>query len=202
MHQTGDAHDGRSVIDSSQEQPSGSDRDSLLRIEIYGPADVNTSRPQHEPPAPPDRRQVPPRPQLVKPAPEGEDEPGPELSAREEAVSTQQEDIATQDKAYREKRRELGELIAQQHMDAPLGPTVSLMGSKNPTEFLDGLGAVQALNSSQAEQLEEFSKLSMPSPMTVSEQAKSSFEFARPWKDLHGDVHFAAARAKRTSNAR
>ena len=34
------------------------------------------------------------------------------------------------------------------------------MGSKNPTEFLDGLGAVQALNSSQAEQLEEFSKLS------------------------------------------
>ncbi|HKY58509.1 MAG TPA: NlpC/P60 family protein [Aeromicrobium sp.] len=69
------------------------------------------------------------------------------------------DDIATQDKAYREKRRELGELIAQQHMDAPLGPTVNLMGSKNPTEFLDGLGAVQALNSSQAEQLEEFGKL-------------------------------------------
>ena len=45
-------------------------------------------------------------------------------------------------------------------MDAPLGPTVSLMGSRNPTEFLDGFGAVQALNSSQAEQLEEFSKLS------------------------------------------
>ena len=84
----------------------------------------------------------------------------------ERIASTRQEiadlngDIATQDKVYREKRRELGELIAQQHMDAPLGPTVSLMGSKNPTEFLDGLGAVQALNSSQAEQLEEFSKLS------------------------------------------
>jgi len=84
----------------------------------------------------------------------------------ERITSTRQEiadlngDIAAQDKAYREKRRELGELIAQQHMDAPLGPTVSLMGSKNPTEFLDGLGAVQALNSSQAEQMEEFSKLS------------------------------------------
>jgi cell wall-associated NlpC family hydrolase len=84
----------------------------------------------------------------------------------ERIASTRQEiadlngDIATQDKAYEAKRRELGELIAQQHMDAPLGPTVSLMGSKNPTEFLDGLGAVQALNSSQAEQMEEFSKLS------------------------------------------
>jgi cell wall-associated NlpC family hydrolase len=84
----------------------------------------------------------------------------------EQIASTRQEitdlnsDIATQDKAYREKRRELGELIAQQHMDAPLGPTVSLMGSKNPTEVLDGLGAVQALNSPQAEQLEEFNKLS------------------------------------------
>lgn len=69
-------------------------------------------------------------------------------------------DIATQDKEYRAQKRELGALIAQQHMDAPLGPTVNLMGSKNPTEFLDGLGAVEALNSSQAEQLEEFSKLS------------------------------------------
>jgi cell wall-associated NlpC family hydrolase len=84
----------------------------------------------------------------------------------ERIASTRQEiadlngDIARQDKANRAKRRELGELIAQQHMDAPLGPTVNLMGSKNPTEFLDGLGAVQALNSSQAEQLAEFSKLS------------------------------------------
>ena len=69
-------------------------------------------------------------------------------------------DISAQDKEYRAQKRKLGELIAQQHMDAPLGPTVNLMGSKNPTEFLDGLGAVEALNSSQAEQLEEFSKLS------------------------------------------
>lgn len=82
------------------------------------------------------------------------------IASTRREIADLNDDIATQDKVYREKRRELGELIAQQHMDAPLGPTVSLMGSKNPTEFLDSLGAVQALNSSQAEQLEEFSKLS------------------------------------------
>lgn len=69
-------------------------------------------------------------------------------------------DITAQNKAFRAQKRELGALIAQQHMDAPLGPTVQLIGSKNPTEFLNGLGAVEALKSSQAEQLEEFSKLS------------------------------------------
>jgi len=85
---------------------------------------------------------------------------GERIASTRREIADLNDDIATQDKAYRAKRRELGELIAQQHMDAPLGPTVSLMGSKNPTEFLDSLGAVQALNSSQAEQLEEFSKLS------------------------------------------
>jgi cell wall-associated NlpC family hydrolase len=85
---------------------------------------------------------------------------GERISSTRQEIADLNDDIATQDKAYRAKKRELGELIAQQHMDAPLGPTVSLMGSKNPTEFLDGLGAVQALNSTQAEQLEEFSKLS------------------------------------------
>jgi len=85
---------------------------------------------------------------------------GERIDSTRQEIADLNGDIATQDKAYRAKRRELGELIAQQHMDSPLGPTVSLMGSKNPTEFLDGLGAVQALNSSQAEQLEEFSELS------------------------------------------
>ena len=85
---------------------------------------------------------------------------GERISSTRQEIADLNDDIATQDKAYRAKKRELGELIAQQHMDAPLGPTVSLMGSKNPTEFLDGLGAVQAMNSTQAEQLEEFGKLS------------------------------------------
>jgi len=85
---------------------------------------------------------------------------GERIASTRQEIADLNDDIATQDKAYRAKKRELGELIAQQHMDAPLGPTVSLMGSKNPTEFLDGLGAVQAMNSTQAEQLEEFGKLS------------------------------------------
>ena len=85
---------------------------------------------------------------------------GERITSTRQEIADLNDDIAEQDKVYRAKKRELGELIAQQHMDAPLGPTVSLMGSKNPTEFLDGLGAVQAMNSTQAEQLEEFSELS------------------------------------------
>lgn len=85
---------------------------------------------------------------------------GERISSTRQEIADLNDDIAAQDKVYRAKKRELGELIAQQHMDAPLGPTVSLMGSKNPTEFLDGLGAVQAMNSTQAEQLEEFGELS------------------------------------------
>ncbi|HUQ00283.1 MAG TPA: NlpC/P60 family protein [Aeromicrobium sp.] len=84
----------------------------------------------------------------------------------ERLASTRQEiadlntDIAKQNKLYNAQKQELSSLIVQQHMDAPLGPTVNLLGSKDPSEFLDGLGAVQALSSSQAEQLEKFSELS------------------------------------------
>lgn len=96
MHQKGDTHDGRSVIDSPHEQPSGPDRDSLLRIEIYGPADTKASRPSYDSGGPSQERPGPPRrPQLVKPpAPASTSDGGPELSGREQAVSTQESDLA------------------------------------------------------------------------------------------------------------
>jgi cell wall-associated NlpC family hydrolase len=60
--------------------------------------------------------------------------------------------------AYTKQKNELSAAIVQQQMDAPLGPTVNLLNSSDPQEFLAGLGAVQALNSTRADALEQFGK--------------------------------------------
>ncbi|MCW2830987.1 MAG: hypothetical protein JWP31_1679 [Aeromicrobium sp.] len=84
----------------------------------------------------------------------------------EEAKKTQAEiddltaDINTALVAYDRQKDALSAAIVQQQMDAPLGPTVNLLSSSDPDEFLAGLGAVQALNSSRADQLEEFDQSS------------------------------------------
>ena len=60
--------------------------------------------------------------------------------------------------AYTKQKNELSAAIVQQQMDAPLGPTVNLLNSSDSQEFLAGLGAVQALNSTRADALEQFGK--------------------------------------------
>ena len=62
--------------------------------------------------------------------------------------------------SYNSQKEQLGAAIVQQHMDAPLGQTVNLLGSGDTEQFLDGLGAVQALNSTRADALEQFEKVS------------------------------------------
>lgn len=66
------------------------------------------------------------------------------------------DDIADQLAVYRKQRDALGASVVQQQLDSPLGPTVSLFGSQDPEEFLEGLGAVQALNSTRADAVESF----------------------------------------------
>ena len=61
---------------------------------------------------------------------------------------------------YNRQKAELGDAIAQQQMDAPLGPSVNLLASGDPDQFLAGLGAVQALNSTRADALEKFGEIS------------------------------------------
>jgi cell wall-associated NlpC family hydrolase len=61
---------------------------------------------------------------------------------------------------YNRQKAELGDAIAQQQMDAPLGPSASLLSSGDPDQFLAGLGAVQALNSTRADALEKFGETS------------------------------------------
>lgn len=57
---------------------------------------------------------------------------------------------------YDEQRSELERAIVQQHLDSPLGPTADLLASKDAEVFLDGLSAVDALNTSRAESLDAF----------------------------------------------
>ena len=81
-----------------------------------------------------------------------------QIKQTKQEISDLSGDIDRQMVGYTEQKDALSSAIVQQHMDAPLGPTVNLLGSGDPEEFLDGLGAVQALNSTRADQLEKFGK--------------------------------------------
>lgn len=80
------------------------------------------------------------------------------IDAAQAQIADLDDDVAAQQRLYEEQRTELGATIVQQQMDAPLGPTVNLLGSEDPQEFLEGLGAVQALNSTRADALEDFTR--------------------------------------------
>lgn len=86
-----------------------------------------------------------------------------EVNALDVDIERTQAEIAALDEElvgiqseYDEQRAVLGAAIVQQQIDTPLGPTASLLGSEDPSEFLEGLSAVQAFNATQAEALESF----------------------------------------------
>ena len=81
---------------------------------------------------------------------------GAEIKSTQSEIDDLNDDIARDTKSYDTQKEELSAAIVSQQMDAPLGPTVSLLASENPEAFLDGLGAIQALNSSRADALEKF----------------------------------------------
>ncbi len=62
--------------------------------------------------------------------------------------------------AYTAQKEELSGAIVQQQLDAPLGPTANLLSSDDPDQFLAGLGAVRALNTTRADALEQFGRTS------------------------------------------
>ncbi|MGZ5366329.1 MAG: C40 family peptidase [Aeromicrobium sp.] len=79
-----------------------------------------------------------------------------EIESTQSEIKDLSVDIARDEKSFNAQKETLSAAIVSQQMDAPLGPTVNLLGSENPEAFLDGLGAVQALNSSRADALEKF----------------------------------------------
>lgn len=85
---------------------------------------------------------------------------GVDVKAAKSEIADLNADIARDQQSYDEQKDELSAAIVSQQMDAPLGATVNLLGSKNPEAFLAGLGAVQALNTSRADALEKFGSTS------------------------------------------
>lgn len=94
----------------------------------------------------------------VEAASEAVNQLGEDIKVAKAEIATLNADIARDARAYDKQREALSAAIVQQQLDAPLGPTVNLLGSKDPTKFLDGLGAIQALNSTRADALESFGK--------------------------------------------
>ncbi|AXT84705.1 hypothetical protein C6I20_05525 [Aeromicrobium sp. A1-2] len=85
---------------------------------------------------------------------------GVEVEQTQAEIDDISDDIARDLKVYNRQKAELGAAIVQQQMDAPLGPSISLLSSDDPDQFLAGLGAVQALNSTRADALEQFGETS------------------------------------------
>lgn len=65
-------------------------------------------------------------------------------------------EIADLTSQYEVQREELGSAIVQQHLEQPLGPTVSLLTSADSSSFIRGLSAIDALNTNRADALESF----------------------------------------------
>lgn len=78
----------------------------------------------------------------------------------EQQIDDLTDDVSAQQKVYDRQRATLAELTVQEQIEAPLGTTASLLGSGDSDQFLEGLGAVQALNSSRTDALEAFSTAS------------------------------------------
>ena len=85
---------------------------------------------------------------------------GEQVKQTQAQIDDLSDDIARESAAYRRQKQALGDAIVQQQLDAPLGPTASLLGSDDPQQFLEGLGAVQALNNTRADELATFQKAS------------------------------------------
>ncbi|WP_332662734.1 C40 family peptidase [Aeromicrobium sp.] len=102
---------------------------------------------------------------------------------------------------YNRQKAELGDAIAQQQMDAPLGPSVNLLSSSDPDEFIAGLGAVQALNSTRAEALEKFGQTSRELKNRRAQLQDRKAELAAAQKDADAKrdkirKHYADAKAE------
>jgi peptidoglycan DL-endopeptidase CwlO len=63
------------------------------------------------------------------------------------------DDVAAQERTLRVTEERLGDMVAMQAQQNPMGITTQLLASKDPDEFLAGLAAMQSYNSTQASAL-------------------------------------------------
>ncbi len=84
---------------------------------------------------------------------------GEDVKETSREITDLEAEIAEQRKKFEAQSDVLGASIVQQQIDAPLGTTASLLGSGDAETFIDGLGAVQVLNSTRADQLGAFTRM-------------------------------------------
>ncbi len=115
---------------------------------------------------------------------------GENIKITKRQIADLTDDLQAQQETYNQQREAVGELIVQQQIDAPLGATASLIGSGDPEEFLDGLGAVQALNATRSDALEAFAE-------TSKELANRRSQLAERQKQLKADQKNAAKKQQK-----
>lgn len=114
-----------------------------------------------------------------------------ELDRRIDEVSRE---IRTIRKTYRVQRDELGADIVQQQLEQPLGPTVGLLASQDVDLFIDGLSAIDALNSTRADALASFTR-------TRVELEKRQAQLAEHEDDLDSKLATAKKTKKKLDSA-
>ncbi|MFH7324727.1 NlpC/P60 family protein [Aeromicrobium sp. JJY06] len=103
-------------------------------------------------------------------------------------------EIRTIRKVYRVQRDELGADIVQQQLEQPLGPTVGLLGSQDPDLFIEGLSAIDALNTTRADALESFTR-------TRVELEKRQAQLAEHQRELDGKLEKAEKTKKKLTES-
>lgn len=98
-------------------------------------------------------------------------------------ISQVSSEIATVQKSYDVQRDALASTIVQQQMDQPLGPTVSLLASKNPDTFLRGLSTIDALNTTRSDQLDAFTKVAAELKNRKNQLAAKQAQLAKVTED-------------------
>jgi cell wall-associated NlpC family hydrolase len=114
-----------------------------------------------------------------------------DLDARIDEVASE---ISSIRKVYKVQRNELGADIVQQQMEQPLGPTVGLLGSQDPDLFIEGLSAIDALNTTRADALESFTR-------TRVELEKRQAQLAEHQRELDSKLSKAEKTKKQLTTA-
>ncbi|MEH3034860.1 MAG: NlpC/P60 family protein [Aeromicrobium erythreum] len=112
---------------------------------------------------------------------------GVRIDETKDEVDDLDSEVRAQLVTYRKQRAVLGASIAQQQMRSPLGPSAELLSSDDAREFLDGLNAVQALNSTRANELRAFAR-------TTRELENRREQLADRKRELRRDVEEARSK--------
>lgn len=117
-----------------------------------------------------------------------------DIAAAQASIAALDTEIADIQTRYDEQRAALGSVIAQQQIDSPLGTAASLLGSDDPASFLEGLSAVQAFNSTQADALDAASS-------TAADLASRQAQLEQLTAQLEADKADADAKQAEVQNA-